>query len=225
MAMTLTPADRELLRGVGQGISAGELAARLGIPEVFVHRRLEVLINRLTAVPSKPPSNKHPRIASARLAPLHDLWLRRRGSGGLPSYGALRITDLQPWMDSLGIVELVGPDRRPRVRLLGRKVLRVMAIADPAGRFLEDYIPDTARDAAVGPYTECATSRAPQYDVLLREMPGGRNVRFHRLLLPHASDGRNVDLVVVGAHLEAAPEDERAIADRGIYSLLIRKAG
>lgn len=221
--MKRIPTDQELLRGILAGLSANELTARYDLLEDEMRSRLEAVLDRI--VESGGLHRQLPRVGHPRLAKLLRLWDQRRNGRNLPVYGELRINDLQPWMEHLVVVEMGESPPRPKFRLVGRECIRYGGMGDLIGRYLDDVVPEPAREAALRPFFDCAGYRAPQYIVLESALSGEEGMSYHRLLLPHASDGCTVDIVLAGIYLEANPDAEEMVAEHGIYDVLFREAG
>lgn len=140
----------------------------------------------------------------------------------MPVHGALRLTDLQPWIAHVAVIEMVGKPPHPKIRLFGRKQIEYMR-GDMSGRYIASFVPEDVHIFALEPYMRCARERLPQYSVLKSVLPGWEHLRFHRLLLPHARDGHHVDVVVTTAYMEGAGKDPKL--PHGIYELRPRKVG
>lgn len=220
--MQLEGLDRLLLRGVLRGLSAAELAAQTGMPATWVDRRIESLLQSLSnfGVPQRPlpvPVVQHPRLVA-----LLRLWNARRGKRTLPAHGTLRLTDLQPWIRHVAVMEMVGTPPQPRSRIEGRKLVKYMG-GDISGRYLVDHVPKDFHFLALEPFRRSAEQGLPQYDVLTSSLAGWERLRLHRLLLPHARDGHNVDIILAAAYIEADQEVEMEFSG-GFYDLQPRKA-
>ncbi len=218
--MDLSLLDKQLLRGILQGLSSSEVAAQTGLPPPWVEARSRLLFGRISEISDRgwpERAIEHPRLASL----LH-LWATRSGAQTGARNGTLRLTDLQPWIEHTLVVELAGAPPQPKVRIMGRKPLHYLG-GDFSGKYVVDHIPEEAHLFALEPYWRAVLEGAPQYDVLGSSVPGYEDLRFHRLILPHFANGRATDIVLVTAYLEMPGKN--AELPQGVYELKPRKAG
>ncbi|RDD62794.1 PAS domain-containing protein [Ferruginivarius sediminum] len=145
-----------------------------------------------------------------QLASLLDRWRFRRGTRRLPTHGDFRFTDLQPWIGHIGLVEIQGgqtAEPHMKVRLAGRRLVEYDG-ADFSGKYLDDVVPEYARGEILRPYLTCVRKQAPQYSVFTPDNPELEGYRMHRLLLPTTSNGKDIDLVLVGIYVDRWEEAE-----------------
>lgn len=216
----LSPLDARLLRGLLRGLSVKELAAELGAPTEWVKERSKLILD--TAATAHLSGHPLPVVAHPRLSALLHLWDVRRARRALPAHGVLRVTDLQPWMAHIAVMEMAASPPQPKVRLMGRKLIEYMR-GDKSGQYAVDYIPEHSHIQALAPFRRIVEQRLPQYDVLTPSLPGWEHLRYHRLLLPHSRDGRRVDIVILTTYLEA--DEEVRQPPYSFYELRPRRSG
>jgi hypothetical protein len=138
-----------------------------------------------------------------------DYWRAKCGDGRLPSrqdIDPLDIPDLLPHIAMYDVVR-TGADTRFRIRLFGTANVQLMG-SDCTGQFLDEQMgaQDSARILAF--YRQVADGGRPHLWRSFLVTPGREHVRYERLLLPLASDGRTVDiLMALFVPLEAEPDD------------------
>ena len=209
--MHFSEPDKLLLRAILQGWSMAEVAARLGVSVAWVEARSKVLAAAVTHDGMR--RRVLPRVAHPRLRALLRLWDSRRGDRWLPAHGALRITDLQPWIEHTLVTEVEAVTARPRIRVMGRRPMHYLD-GDLCGKDFLDHVPEDAQDLAWEPYRRCVRDGVPHYSVLCSTSPGWEHLRFHRLLLPHATNGHEVDIILVAAYLESAVVERAESVER-----------
>lgn len=211
--------DRLLLQALLQGSTIEEISNATGLPPGEVEERVRVLSAGIAGSPDGNSNGSRPPFVHRRLARLLELWRSRRRGRPFPAHGELRITDLQPWIHNIGIVEVERRgEQEPavKVRIAGRNVIDIDG-ADFAGSYLNDRIPDHARADILDPYAGSLANMAPQYSLLRPAGAPSPDCRLHRLLLPCAGDGRNVDLMLVGIYVDAWPDSRMTSQAESIY--------
>lgn len=153
------------------------------------------------------------------LARLLDIWLARRGDRPLPEHGDLSLGDLQPWISNISVNEVEPSKERIRIRLVGRRLIEYHG-ANHQGRYLEEVAPALACKRVMEPQLESVRQRVPTYDVqpLLRQP--GTDLQLHRLVLPFATDGETVDIIMVASYVEDSVGTEAVKLDRRLFDLL-----
>ncbi len=204
--MELKPFDRRLLRGLLRGLSTEELAYELGASFYEVHLRTLKLADKLSesTLPGGPQGL--PEVRHERLSQLLALWNRRRQGGRLPAHADLRFTDLQPWIGNLSINEVDSDGERFKLRVVGRRLIEYHD-ADYSGRYLNDVAPPETQHRVLAPQRRALHERRPQYDILGLTDPDGMGVNLHRLALPCARNGRDIDIMILGIYLERNGEE------------------
>jgi len=128
---------------------------------------------------------------------LYDYWRSIAPAGVLPGRQHFRPEDIPHLLANLYLRDVVrdGGEIRFRTRLMGTRLVTVLG-RDTTGRFMDeifdaDYV---VRQRAI--YLRVIATGAP--DLLATQAPvhDKEHIRYQRLLLPLAEDGRTVDILV-----------------------------
>ncbi len=134
-------------------------------------------------------------VAIPDLHRLYDYWAARRKDGRLPSRADIDPADLPFVLGDLLLVDVLRAPLRFRYRLIGTNIVQPPAM-DMNGRYVDEHPDPEFRKQALSVYTQVATTGRPlsiRHDALM-----DKRVRRHlTLLLPLASDGITVDMVLV----------------------------
>jgi hypothetical protein len=213
--------DRALVEGLIKGVSIEESPAHLGLSDAQVRCRMQGLLGTLASRQRNGATAKSLMLDHEQLASLLDRWRFQRGTRKLPTHGNFRFTDLQPWISHIGLVEIQGgqtAEPHMKVRLAGRRLVEYDG-ADFSGKYLEDVVPEYARGEILRPYLTCVRKQAPQYSVFTPNNPELEGYRMHRLLLPTTSNGKDIDLVLVGIYVDRWGESD-GNSSSTIYDLM-----
>ena len=128
----------------------------------------------------------------------YDYWRAVAPAGGLlPGRQHIYPEDIPRLLPCLYMRDVVrGPDGiRFRTRLMGTKLVQVMG-RDTTGQFMEEaFDPDyVARQREV--YLRVIESRSPDLIEMQAPIHDKEHIRYARLLLPLAADGRTVDILL-----------------------------
>lgn len=121
-------------------------------------------------------------------------------------------------MGHIAILDVVGAPPRFRIRLAGTSIVEYDH-ADFTGRYLDEAVPAHAQKAIIGPYQACVSQQAPLYDIILSPFRSGIPYTLCRLMLPCASDGWTIDIIISGIYCD--PWDR--LANQSIYDTLKRR--
>ncbi len=135
-----------------------------------------------------------------RLARVYSDWSQRRKAGALPNWSGADLEDLRPWVDRLQVVEPV--DARPH----GGRFQSVIDVLgehshyDPYSGFMDLSLDCPTADSSVRglieDYTNVVFFGTPALH-RVEVATDTANRGFHRLILPLATDGRRVSLLLV----------------------------
>jgi len=133
-------------------------------------------------------------VAIPDLHRLYDYWAARCRDGRLPARTDIDPLDLPFVLGDLLLVEVQRGPLRFRYRLIGTNIVQPPAL-DMNGRFVDEHPDVEFRKQALSVYTQVATTARPlsiRHDAIM-----DKRVRRHQtLLLPLASDGVTVDLIL-----------------------------
>jgi hypothetical protein len=136
-------------------------------------------------------------IKTPLLRRLHDDWQARRRGRPLPARADFDPLDLKYLMGKLLLVDVLREPLRFRFRLVGTELVKHAGI-DLTGRMLDDYPYPEFREHMRELYTAAVTTRQPLGSSQARLVLDGRLRRYEGLLLPLASDGETVDMLMIG---------------------------
>jgi hypothetical protein len=163
------------------------------------------------------------RIGDARLATVYAYWWARRpgGAGGpsrLPSRADIEPLELYRVLPQLLLADVVGERQRIRYRVVGTEIVARWG-NDDTGRYLDEMPPGPATDLSIKLYQIALSRRAALYsETNLRPDGDIGAALLCRLILPLASDGVTVDMVLAGQVQTAL----RAMQDPASVSLVSR---
>jgi len=126
---------------------------------------------------------------------LHDYWQQRCPADGLPSRRDIDPIDFPGLLPRLAVIaaEPVEEGFRYRYRLAGTEIVR-RAGRDPTGKSFEDLYQGDYLQSAQGLYDELRRSGEPHFSQRVFPIGDGESfLRYDRLILPLATDHRNVD--------------------------------
>jgi len=147
-------------------------------------------------------------IAHGKLRALHRFWESLRpGPDLLPGRQHFLAEDIWPWIGHLGMVDVErgGQKDTPfrfRIRLQGDHLARLTGNGQ-AGRYLDETLLTKYRELILEQHRQAAMTGLPVYCVQLDEAKPWK--RIDRLVLPFASDGHTVDLLMTGLYMAVTP--------------------
>ncbi|WP_341912937.1 PAS domain-containing protein [Ferrovibrio terrae] len=152
----------------------------------------------MAAAAKPPPQGPIPESElDARLKDLLSYWRGKCRDGRLPSRTDIDPLDLRGLLGNINLIDVVPqPDGKPRFRyrLFGTEFIFYHG-GDLTGHWVDDIANTVYRDQLVSLYTHViATAATPMlsYDYLL----DSRRHRFQAVILPLASDGRHIDMIL-----------------------------
>lgn len=135
-----------------------------------------------------PQGAEHPKLRQA-----FDYWLAKAPPGLLPGRQHIDPQELKSILPNLFLVDVGPADTSPRfrVRLIGT------ALTEIIGHDLTGLYVDTAdiRAPAIARMIRLAETRQPYYVADHISTPRREHIVLHRLAMPLAADGRNVDMI------------------------------
>jgi len=143
--------------------------------------------------------DRHPQLE--RL--LH-LWEGLRHGSALPAANSFSALLHKPWLANLATVAVMN--RRFRVMSMGAACVEI-AGGSNVGRFVDECVASADREAALQPYRACAGEAVPLFSNAQYMRAGFACLTVHRLYLPCADDGREVDTLLIGVY----PVDSRGV--------------
>lgn len=127
---------------------------------------------------------------------LLDYWLRIGGGRRMPSRADIRPDEIEAGLlPHLGLIDVFGDGERFRYRLVGTAMNRLYA-RNYTGQFVDAAKAPGYASVLVEEYRLCVREVSIRAFAALQRYGGGVTRRSHRLLLPLASDGRSVDMIL-----------------------------
>jgi hypothetical protein len=142
---------------------------------------------------SSPPSE----FKDLRLRRFYDYWQSKRQGERLPGRQDIDPLEIPDLLTHISILDVIGtgPVMRFRFRLVGTANVRI-AGREYTGAFVDDVFEpaDAARMGAA--YRDIVEKREPHYWDNRAAVRGNPPVRYSRLMVPLASDGMTVDMLM-----------------------------
>ncbi len=129
---------------------------------------------------------------------LLDYWSGLEAGGLLPSRAAVNPLDVPRLLKNIGLIDVVqeiGGGYRFRYRLVGTQMNHITG-TDYTDRWLADVNSGEYAAFLERLYTETVARKAPVFSRTTMKYSDDRELQTHRLLLPLATDGENVDMLL-----------------------------
>lgn len=130
------------------------------------------------------------------LSQLLALWRDRCDMGQLPARAAFDPLDMRKFLGRIVIIDVLSAPQRFRFRLVGTDWVTRFGF-DPTNTFVEDFPRVPSRAFIIDVMSKVAAGRVP---LMVRRsvVIEGSYFRYGMLLLPLASDGSAVDMIMIG---------------------------
>ena len=145
-----------------------------------------------------------PTFHNSKLEQLHDYWQAKRRGDRLPSRADLSPFEMKFVVGNVCLIDVIPGDPPGfRMRLLGSNIVMSLGgspsdkIVDWTGRTL-DEMPQTAFRSLVRQSFETATRTGELFHAYRDWSLDGRRYNYEAVVLPLASDGVTVDMLLVG---------------------------
>jgi hypothetical protein len=139
------------------------------------------------------------------LEALYATWNAIHGDGTLPARGEIGPETLKAWLRNVELIDIEREPMRFRRRLVGTKIVDYQGV-DRTGDYLASDDAATVDGWALEDYAECAAKGLPVHRQDSGIDANGDTVRWERLLMPLASDGRTPDMILVGLYVDVAQQ-------------------
>ena len=136
---------------------------------------------------------------NARFRRLADYLAAKAPPGKLPGrkhIDPLELADLLPWLMLIDVIPQASGEPRYRIRLVGTEVVSIQG-SDGTGRFVDEVLTSNEGAEVIRHYGEILRTREPQYRRGSVAVPGREHVPCERIVFPLASDGENVDMLIL----------------------------
>ena len=129
---------------------------------------------------------------------LYRYWRSKHQEAGLPGRGDLDPVDFFPFLPSLMLVDVLDQEgrRRLRFRLMGSYHIEITG-QDMTGKYFDEALTQEAdRDRIISRYATAVDLKTPHYWKRNFWCPEKRWRYYQSIILPLASDGTNVDMIL-----------------------------
>lgn len=162
------------------------------------------------------------------LALIYDYWrVKREVRGGvLPARADVDPLELRSLLKYIVLADVVDGGRRIRFRLVGTTMVENFG-EDFTGRHLDEIMSGSYAEFIHGLFLDAIHRRAAVYSESRFRWDVGRATSTRRLMMPLASDGETVDMVMVGQSFDtgkAGPATPLAVGEttHGEHEVLMR---
>ena len=135
------------------------------------------------------------------LEALHATWRSIHDDGQLPARGEIGPEALKAWLRNVELIDVERAPLRFRRRLVGTKIVDYQG-ADRTGDYMVSDDPGTVDAWAFEDYAACVEQARPVHRQDRGVDANGDTVRWERLLMPLAGDGRTIDMILVGLYVD-----------------------
>jgi hypothetical protein len=135
-------------------------------------------------------------IHSRRLRRLYEYW-QSKAKGRLPARAAINPADIPALLPYLFMIDVESAPRRFRFRLIGTQVC-TWAGRDITGMYLDDPAYGPRGPEIMRHYEEVVERGVPFYTEQPAQRPERDYVFYERLVVPLATDGRTIDILLCG---------------------------
>lgn len=138
-------------------------------------------------------------MAPLRYQELLSLWNSKRDGRTYPGRADFDVLELRSWLGDLELVDVersTDDNYRFKYRLVGTRITEIDG-SDVTGRYADDVFPNNLH-AVVNSYNAVMTTGEPfLHDATL--LPGNDGVyrNYRKLVLPLASDGEKIDMLMI----------------------------
>lgn len=132
-----------------------------------------------------------------KLQVLLSYWSRKKGSRIAPARGELWPEEIVSLLPYVMLIDLVGPEKRLRYRLIGTELDRLFG-RSMTGRFLDEMDYNGLQALVVADYAKVAQDAEPSWTRWKFLTGQGRLIEYERVALPLSRDGLTVDMLLVG---------------------------
>lgn len=135
----------------------------------------------------------HPKLSS-----LQAFWESKRKDGALPGRSDFDVLELWPWLGHLALVEVIDGGADFRYRLHGTTMVEILGM-DLTGRRLSEMT-DVIRAVAGPEFRAAVATGRPTGFTRIRVNRSVDHRQVTTLILPLATDGRTIDMLLYGVY-------------------------
>ncbi|HEY9536133.1 MAG TPA: PAS domain-containing protein [Kiloniellaceae bacterium] len=138
------------------------------------------------------------QLPDTKLRRLYEYWCSRCQGGALPSRRDIDPLDIPDLLPNLFLLDVIGDAEDFVFRLAGSRVEEAFSMS-LRGRSIAEIHKAAGMPIPVAQHIEVARGGGPRYREGSVLVAGRDHLSTHRLLLPLASDGRVIDVLIGGA--------------------------
>jgi hypothetical protein len=145
---------------------------------------------------------------SDTLKKLYAYWRKKKGKRPAPLRAAIAPEEIKALLPNIYLIDVVGEGPRFRFRLVGTGVAEGYG-DDITGKFLDELDLDMVGDEINAQYHQAVAECRPILHRWNYTKKDGRHIEYERLILPLASTGDKVDMLLCGAVAERIYQERR----------------
>lgn len=149
-------------------------------------------------------------LRSTNLRALYGYWLDQRGARSFPTRADIKPSEIKYALRDITLADVIGGGRDYHIRLAGSRITQVFGKDFTGLRANESGLPDLRRFAL---YCRAMCVRRAPIRIHSRNA-GAESYRYlegENIVLPLSSDGRTIDMVLMGSRLLERPEEDRRL--------------
>jgi hypothetical protein len=136
------------------------------------------------------------RISHPLIRQFADYWQRKRGARRAPARCDIDPTELGSFLPHMFMLDVIRPDMRFKVRLVGTDMERDSNIYNSTGRFADEVVPPNAYAELQDEMEDVARHFVLRYKIADMAWQGRPYARYHRLMMPLSDDQSMVSIVL-----------------------------
>lgn len=145
------------------------------------------------------------KLSDPLMVELYDYWAARCGPSRLPGRRDIDPVDLSRQLPNMMLIDVLRPPLRFRYRLVGTQVVAASA-EDRTGAFFDAFEFFRKNPIVMEQYREVCDTGKPNLSLEpFRNYVNGSTYEVERLILPLASDGKTVDMLIVHFSFRSGP--------------------
>lgn len=150
------------------------------------------------------------QIHHVALKQLYAYWQAKKGPRVAPARKDIDPAEMKPFLRHVFLLDVLGVAPRFKFRLAGTEIVSRFG-EELTGRFLDEVDLDDVGPQIVHEYERAVREARPVYSRWNYTKHSGRYLNYERLILPLSSDGRAIDMLLCGAHVDGWPSTDASV--------------
>jgi len=150
--------------------------------------------------------NSIERISHPLIRRFASYWQMKRGERCAPARSDIEPAELGQFLPHMFMLDVIRPDMRFKVRLVGTDMERDSNIYNSTGRFSDEVVPPHAYPELHDEMEDVARHFVLRYKIADMAWQGRPYARYHRLMMPLSDDQSVVNIVLGIGYLIQAQE-------------------